>query len=217
MLVADIVRRVRDIAGDQDVFQFTNSMVVDWINDGVRQIALDNNLLQKRATSTCGILVGEYELPPDIFKLYSIMVDGRKVMSMTLQEYEAVSGDDQASGVPTKFYIWANKITLWPIPDATYKFEINYISDPGDIVAVGNSFEPEAPVVPSSYHVGLVSYCLAKVAQQDGNDAQYAQLMADFNNNTLQLRHQQETEEDLYPFISVSPRDAGGYDEAYYG
>jgi len=207
---SEIIRRVRQTAGDVLVLQFTDDMLVDWINDGVREVALENNLLQKTATSSTVIGVSQVTLPTDIMKLYSVQVDNEKIRILSYQEFEelsagAPSGQPQ-TGSPSQCYVWAGVLNLAPPPDSVKPLKINYIYDPVD---VATSNLAASPPIPSSYHLRLVTYCLAQVAMQDDDIEKANMYLAQFRSGVIDLRSQSETEEDLYPFISVSSRDMG--------
>jgi len=204
-------------------------MLVDWINDGIRECAVDNNLLQKTAVSATVANQAQYDVPVDIFKLYSVYVDETKIRSVTMQEWEqtfAEKDSDEDTGQPQVFYVWANKITFYPKPDRVLPIAINYIFNPGDVTYVEaqdgthpTDWQQQTPAIPVGYHARLVDYCLAQVAQQDDDKNLYAIKMDEFHTGVQKLKDQPEYNEDLYPSISISARDSGsGADWLdYYG
>lgn len=226
MNIEQIVRRVRNSAGDTAALQFTNETLNDWINSGTRECAVENSLYQKSATANLVVGQAEYTLPTDIYKLHSVTVNNAKIEIKTLQEFEQFSDQDPETstntGTPVVGYIWANKLTVYPAPDVVKAFRINYTADPADIDYDGGSptWEDSVPAIPASYHERLVIYCLAQVAMQDDDIPKYQALMAEFTSGVINTKHQGETQEDLYPFISVSTRDGGlnytDYDEYIY-
>lgn len=215
MKVSDIIKRIRNTAGDINVLQFTDTMIVDWINDGIKACVVSNSLLQKTANQNCVVGQSEYNLPSDIFKLYSVLVDGAKIRISTLQEWEELNSGEPVGVTPIQgrvqqAFVWAKKLNLYPVPDSTYPLRINYIYEPTFIVwDGGGAFLDAEPAIPSSYHDRLVVYCLAQIALQDEDMAKYQIHMQEFSTGVIDLRHQTETEEDLYPSISVSSRDQG--------
>lgn len=219
MLVENIITRVRNIAGDTNVLQFTDAMLLDWINDGIRECAINNNLLQKRATSSTVIGDATYSLPTDILKLHSATFEGSRLEVETLQEWQELHDGASVTdtGLPRRAYIWAGELTLSPTPDRVGSLVLNYTYDPAVITTDGTNFTPDTPALPVGYHSRIVDYCLAQVAQQDGDLNLYAQKMQEFETGVQKLKDQHETEEDLYPYISVSSRDMGwGLDGYYY-
>lgn len=221
MKVGSIITRVRSIAGDTAVMQFTDSDIIDWLNDGVRECAIQNGLLQKNATSSTAVGTSEYTIPADIMKLHSVTVDGTKLASQTLQEWQENSGGQGATlveGRPSSFYVWATKINLYPVPTEVLPFVISYIYKPTELTYAGTGGAADAGTkdqdlpLPVDYQSRLVDYCLAQVAQQDGDSNLYQLKITEFQTGVTQLKDKPEYTDDLYPFISVSNRDAGWED-----
>lgn len=214
MKIADIITRVRNAAGDTQVLQFTDQMVVDWINDGVRECAEANNLLQKRATINTTSGEPKLGLPKDILKLHSIKVNGSKIRMTTLHEFEETHDSSQDdTGFPGMAYVWAGTLNLYPIPDDVLTVTIDYIYVPQP-VSIDNITTADPPL-PVGYHSRLVDYCLAQVAQQDDDMNRYQLKMQEFMTGVSNLKDQPESENDVYPSIAVSARDQG-YDDGYY-
>lgn len=218
MLVSEIVRRIRDSAGDTAVLQFSNQTVTDWINDAIRECVIDNSLLQTRASQNTVINQSDYALPADIFKFHSVLVDQYKLEMLTLEQWEerntgevAVSAD---AGEPVLCYVYAGVLTIWPKPSAVKSLVINYTKLPASVVYTEPggipTWTPTTPSIPEHYHNRLVTYCQAQVAMQDDNYEKYQALMMEFQTGVKQLNDARH-EDDLYPFMSVSSRDMGDY------
>lgn len=214
MLVSSIMSRVRNLAGDTSALQFTDAMLVDWINDGVRECAIQNLLLQKRATTVVSLGQGDYSLPTDILKIHSVKYDGNKLRLLTLEEFDAYTGGEGTEsevGVPTIAYIWAGSLNLYPVPDnSSSAVSIDYIYNPVEVSI--SSLDVELSSLPIQYHSRIVDYCLAQVAQQDDDMPRYQTKMLEFSTGISQIKDHSETQEDLYPFISVSSRDSGHWE-----
>lgn len=212
MLVSEIKSRVRNIAGDTNALQFTDAMLIEWINAGIRQCALDNLLLQKSGTVNTVIGTGNVVLPSDIMKMYSVSYNGSQLKGMTLQEFESQFSDGAAEqSDPTIYYVWANVLNLYPVPSAVGTVKINYVRLPVAVVA-----DADTPDLPVGYHDRLVDYCLAKVAEQDGDDNRYQIKMQEFSTGVAALKDHPEYDADLYPMMVTSDRDSG-YDSIEYG
>lgn len=218
MLVSDIVRRVRDAAGDLNVLQFTQATLTDWINDGIRECVIENSLLQAKATSATVIGQTEYVLPADIFKIHSVYTDGYKLEVQTLEQWEQYNTGNHGATPdenPNQYvcYVYAGVLNLWPKPTAVVPLVINYTKLPAAITytAGPDTWVPASPTIPEAFHNHIVAYCLAQVALQDDDMNRYNMLMGQFKSGVIDLKHIKDTEEDLYPFISVSPRDGGEF------
>lgn len=211
MIVQDIMNRVRSIASDLDSVQFSDGDLVNWINDGIRECAKDNNLLQKSAASNLVVGTNSYNLPVDILKLHSVKVDGQKIRVLNLAEFEAYGGDATDSGTPVVAYVWAAKINFYPKPSQALPYVVEYTYDPplvtnDNVVGTG---KPSIPPLPVGYHIRLIDYCLAQVAQQDDDMNRYQMKMDEFRTGVHNLKEQNTTEEDYYPMMGISARDSG--------
>lgn len=220
MLVSSIMQRVRNIAGDVNSLQFTDDMLLDWINDGVRECAVGNKLLQKRATTASVADQRAYDLPTDILKLHSVKYNGVKLRALTLDEFDNYTGADTSdvTGTPTVCYVWAGVLNLYPTPDVDdLSVTIDYIYDPGNIDSSQTGSELEA--LPVQYHARIVDYCLAQVAQQDDDLPRYQAKMQEFKTGVREIKDMPENEQDTYPSITVAGRDMGAWEdfEGYYG
>lgn len=213
MLVSDIITRVRNIAGDTDVLQFTDDDIMRWINDAMRECAVDNDLLQKSASSTVTSGTSEYSLPTDILRLHSVKYNNQKLPILTLEEFdEQFTTDGTDTGTPINCLIWAGVVRLFPTPDnSTDTLKIDYIRTPADVTAPANT-----PDLPVGYHQRLLDYCLAQVAQQDDDLGRYQLKMDEFRTGVQKLKDQGESQADLYPSISVDARDMGEGAYDYY-
>lgn len=213
MNVGDIISRVRNIAGDTNVLQFEDSHIIDWINDGVKECAINNNLLQKRAVTIVTDGATEYDIPSDILKLHTVRYDDRKIPVYTLDQFDSLDVQVDHEGTPQLCYIWASKINLWPAPNNSESvLTVDYTYEPSAIPKT--DYSSLVPNLPPSYHARLVDYCLAQVAQQDGDTALYTLKMQEFATGVQSLKDQSEWEYDQYPMITTSPRDWG---DGYYG
>jgi hypothetical protein len=203
MLVSDIVTRVQRVVGDADQLQVTEADIIRWINDAMRECAIDNQLLTKKATSVTVVNDSNYSLPSDVLKLHSVRYDGSKIKTATLQQVEQEYNLGAADkGRPEVCYVWDNLLELYPIPNEAKNLDIYYTRKPVDVTGVGNT-----PELPDQYHQRLVDYCLAQVAQMDDNQELYMLKMDEFRTGVQKLKDIPEWENDLYPFITVSPAD----------
>lgn len=208
MLVSDVITQVRATAGDVSALQFTDAQIVAWINNGIRECATDNNLLQKRGTQNTVVGQGNYVIPTDMLKLHTVRYDNEKLEFITLQEFDQrypnIGSDTTSRGTPVVSYIWAGVLYVYPIPDAVKVLTIDYSKD-----AVQHSATNVELNLPVSYHIRIIDYCLAQIAQQDQNDALYLTKMQEFRTGVQAVKDQDEYANDLYPSISVSERDMG--------
>lgn len=211
MLASEVISRVRGIIGDTNSLQFTDAQLLDWINEGIRQCALKNNLLQKTASQATVASQDNYSLPTDILKLHSIKYNKVKLDVLTMQQFDDRYTPDNSGvilkGTPETCYIWAGKVIFYPVPaTATDTIRIDYTYTPA-LIAVAATEIP----LPVGYHQRIVDYTLAMVAQQDDDMNKYQLKMQEFETGVVNLKDQDEWTYDMYPLMGVSTRDMGGY------
>lgn len=204
MYVKDIVRQVREIAGDVAVLQFSNETLTDWINNGVRECALQNTLLQAKAKATQAQNQRTYTLPEDIFKIHSILSDTQKLEVLSLGEWEDRNYDLTLTGTPTVAAVYAGQVDLYPIPDAAGILYVNYTKNPREIRYINDGtnegYSPSSPDIPVAYHNRLITYCLAQIALQDDDYAKYQAMMNEFTTGVVDLNHLKNQTEQHYPY-----------------
>ena len=210
MKVEDIIRRVRTVAGDIEVLQFTDENIIQWINDAMREIASDNQLLQKAATSNTVADQAEYDIPADILKFHSVMYDGSDLNFINFEEAKIRGYLNSDTGTPAACWVWAGKLTLYPTPSEAKPLKLIYTRNPTEVAG-----DQETPEIPQSYHMRLVDYCLAQVAQQDDDINRYQLKMEEFRTGVYNLKDQPEWENNQYPYMSVGGADRGYYDGEY--
>lgn len=204
MFVRDIVRQVREVAGDIAVLQFSNETITDWINNGVRECALQNSLLQAKAKATQVATQRTYTLPEDIFKIHSILSGTQKLEILSLAEWEDRNLDLTAVGTPTIACVYAGQLDLYPIPDVAGDIFVNYTKNPREIRYINDGtsegYLPATPDIPVVYHNRLITYCLAQVALQDDDYAKYQAMMNEFTTGVVDLNHLKNQTEQHYPY-----------------
>jgi hypothetical protein len=210
MLVSDIITRVTRSVGDTDKLQVTDQDVMRWINDGMREAAIQNNLLQVKGTINTIAGTAAYAFPTDVLKLHSLLYDGNSLDLQTLQDVnDSYTTATATQGVPQVAWIWAGQINLYPVPNAVKVMTVYYIRNPVEV-----STTSAAPELHESYHKRLVDYCLAQVAEMDDDMARYQIKMDEFRTGVASNKDEMQWEENLYPFVGTSQADMddiGGY------
>lgn len=210
MLVSDIATRVRNQFNDDAGIQLSDAHIIRWVNDAMREIALNNSLMEIKATTTAIADETDYGIPTNLLALHTIRYDGIKLKKLSLQEADELisPGVEVASGTPQYFYKEASNFVLHPAPDnSTSVITMLYTRQPTEVTLVGD--EPEIPV---EYHNRIVEYCIAQAAEMDGDPQLAAMKMQQFEGKVAQAKQQAEEYSDFYPSITVSGRD-GWYED----
>lgn len=201
--VGDIIQRVERQFGDEANIQVEEADVIRWINDAQRELALHNNLLQARAVADSVQGQSEYALPLDVLTIRSIRYSGQKLQPMSAQEAEERISDTSTTGTPTHFWVWSQRVTLYPAPESAVAtgLQIFYSRQPATV-----ALTTDIPELPVQYHNRIVEYCL-KMAYELDENWQAAQVKGQqFQDGVNELKGNVDwVERDFYPTITSLP------------
>ena len=205
MLVSQIIGAVRTIISDKDSLQVSDAEMIVWINQAMREIAVDNDLLQKSATSATVVGTSNYALPADILRLHSIKYDNDKLAILSRKEAEeTLDFNNTGNGTPSISYVWAGSLYLFPAPNAVKNLLVDYIRTPVEVAVVGDT-----PELPPHYHNRLIDYCLSQAYLQDGDQNMYLTKLNEFKTGVKEVKDEPEWQADSYPSFAISDRDSG--------
>ncbi len=206
MNVNEIATRVKRQFGDEASIQITNDDVIRWVNDGQRELAIQNDLLQTAATAAIVAGQDQYFLPPDILTLRSVRVAGRRIEPISFEQ-AAPNFTGEARGVPCQFSNWANRIDLYPTPNYSdaNDLQLYYTRIPVAVVSLA-----DVPEIPVQYHGRLVDYCLQQAYELDENWAAAQVKGEQFQRGAQELKGR-DTVQEYYPsIVSVEDFSYGG-------
>jgi hypothetical protein len=207
--VADIKMRAKRSFGDEASVQLFDADIIRWINDAMKEIAQQNDLLETLATTVLVVGTAEYTFPTDMLTLRAIRVGNKKLEFLTLQQadefitnYENPTG--YQTGQPTHFWVWANKFTLYPTPDSSSATDIKtyYTRMPVDVAN-----DVDIPELATIYHARIVEYVLQQAYEMDEDWQASSTKAAQFNNGLNNLKDSDWNERNAYPTITVLEDD----------
>lgn len=215
MLVSDIITRVKRQFGDESGVQLTDDDIIRYINEGQRQIVMQNEgLLETVATSNAVANQQEYTIPTNSLIVRSISYKGPddaayyklKGMSMPqLDEYMDGWSNTASTGVPEVYTIFGSNIIMFPIPDRsqTNAIKIFYNRTPVDVVD-GTS----TPDLPLLYHDALTKQCLQLAYELDEDWEAAAAKATQLDADVAILRGRDDwKQQDVYPLITIRYED----------
>lgn len=170
----DVARSVRRSFGDESSVQVTDADLVGWINDGIREIAQKLRINRRRGYTDVIDGQSEYTFNDlEILEIESLMVDKVVITGLEYEEAEqqlfSMDPHNEAYGRPKFWYVYENKVHLWPTPDfdATAGICILYIASPGSLGSLS-----DALTVPDKHFNALTNYVLAQAYRMD-EDAEW--------------------------------------------
>ncbi len=218
MLPSQIKLRVKRQFGDESGAQLKDADIIDWINEAQREIYTKNNLGMKKGTVATIIGTSEYAFPNDLMRLFNVKYDGNTLQEISQQDVdEFIANYDTltlGNGTPTHYWTYADKITLYPVPDSVKNLTIRYNRTPSDIVA-----DDSIPLdLDLKYHNRVLDYCHAQAAHLDNDMQKYTLFMQRFEGkvNSTKDDETEMAQQAVYSSISVSTRDAGEWPVDYY-
>lgn len=120
----DVASYVKRQFGDESGTQITDTDIYRWIDSA--QLEIVSQIQPLKAESTTDMIQGqsEYDLTPlSIHQIESLWVNGQKLPDKNFSEAELVMVESPHSyaneGTPRFWFMYANVIRLWPIPDRT--------------------------------------------------------------------------------------------------
>lgn len=214
MNVSEIATRVKRQFGDESGAQIQDADIIRWVNDGQREIAWNNDILQKRATAATVANQADYSLPTDILRLRSVKYQGMPLKGVHLQEADELLGNYETpsqvpTGVPTTFWVFAQTLHLYPTPSVGGATDLilYYTRNPSDVTVTGDS-----PDIPTQYHNRIVEYCIAQAYELDDNLNAAQVKLNQFQGGLERSKGEADfVPQDVYPSITSVDGDYGDW------
>ena len=213
MIVSEIRTRVQAKLGDTAGAEVKASDVLNWINDGIVEIARRTN--QPQGTATTAVVQGQtaYNLTAfgsDIVRVRSVMLDGSVLQPLSIEEADTFLADrekaNQAQGVPQNYWLWADQINLWPTPDSSSAGDLLKIFYQKRPAAVVN--ETDVPGIPLHMHPDLVDYVVTQALDVAGRFDVAERRMGRFDQTVREAAADADwPQRGAYPHVTVALDD----------
>jgi hypothetical protein len=201
--------RVKRTFGDEAGVQITDADIFRWINDGQREIAVQNSALQTKGTLTSVAGQQAYTLPTDLLALQSIWFAGFLVDPKSWQQAEEdiiALGTPNVlqQGQPTFYWTWAGQINFYPVPgDSTSTITIFYNRTPIQVATSLDSLDLSV-----TYHNAIMQYVLQQAYELDEDWTASTAKQTQFENSLKDLSENETwSGRRSYPVITVLPED----------
>lgn len=120
-------------------------------------------------------------------------------------DYHRAYVDPTATGIPSAYTIWQNKLEIFPWPDTTYTFELYYWTGVSDLVN-----DTDRPLIPAQFRDILVWGALMHAADRDRDEGLRNARGAEFD----KLLHVMEAAEEFSQQETILKAEMPGH---YYG
>lgn len=215
MSTAGVIEAVKRQFGDETGAMIEESDIFRWINEGQFQIA--RKIGDVVNSTTIPVVVGDYRynLPADFFKVIHVELDGTKLQWTTPSTMRSLFPSLESSGAQAgaaKFFsiqstgtVNIAELLLAPIPAVAASLAISYQRRPPIIVTAADPL-----TIPEEYESTLITFCLAKAKQLDGDDEAFIAMTAAFKAEVHDDAHDsRHKDDDTYPVIRPSLGDVG--------
>ncbi|MGH7791991.1 MAG: DUF6682 family protein [Thermodesulfobacteriota bacterium] len=215
--VGDVKVRIERAFGDEANVQVTDDDMLRWINDGQREVVMQNEgLLEKISTANLVLNQDEYTMPADILVLRSVRVKLSSHPSYTSIQWQSLAQFEQSvstwdgnplTGLPACYTTYEGKLFLYPRPSENVTEGIKFLYSKIPTILTMNT---EVLGLPVAYHNLILKYCLIKANEMD----------EDFNISTAMLSQFQQDiginkekekwgAREFYPTVTVLTDDMG--------
>lgn len=208
MLVSEIQTRVKNLFGDTAGVQITDTMMLDWVNDGQKDICRKAECLEGSNTQNIVAGTDNYAYPADFIKEQRLTVNGIKLTRVTMQALDQLYPDRAVyalTGNPWYYFHWNRKFNLYPSPvsSATAGLVVWYIRYAAE-VTVG----ADTPEIPRAFHEDLVRYCFYRALEQDEQWVPAQSIKQDYDARLLNTIYDSQVEQaDEYPSVRLVAGD----------
>ncbi|SRR5216117_1919350 len=216
MQVQDVKLRVRRSFGDESSVQVTDADILRWINDGQREVVMQNpELLEKVSTTNAIAGTASYTYPTDLRLLRSIRYQNAAglayfhLQGLSIQEFdEYIDGYDGAlfgQSDPVVYSTFAGSFVLFPTPatSVTNGIKLYYYRQPTDMVN-----DTDVLDMPLGYHSAIVEYCLKQAYELDEDWTSVGNKAQEFNAAVSGQKTQEKSQNrETYTKITVCRED----------
>jgi hypothetical protein len=206
--VQDVIDRVLRKFGDEASVQITPADIIRFINDGQKEIAYKNEVLQAIGTMDIVAGVNSYPIPSNLLTLRTMYYDGSRVQFMEKTAYDEYvnSSDPKATstGFPLVYTRWANLFYLYPVPSNSLAggLKLEFTQRPADVVGSADALS-----LPLEYHNAIVDYCMAQAYETDEAWDAAAYKGKQWQDSVNELSQATDIDVEYYPTITVLPED----------
>lgn len=204
--VGDLLTYVKRQFGDESGVQITDADIIRWCNQGAMAIVSKNPIKQAYADTNTIVGTREYSMPADLISMIAVEYDDKYMLTATSMEglKELVASHQSTTGVSEYWYMFANKIFLWPVPSAVVNLRIYYVQAPAGVTVAADLIP-----VPDRYYELLCKFCMQKAYELDEDLTQAQAQGAGFESGLVSLSNAENVQQG--GFHVVAEDWEGGY------
>lgn len=168
--VAQVMRAVKRVFGDESGVQLEDQDIIGWINDAQDTIVNKNKILKAKSGLPITIGQASYQFPNEsVHQIESVLINGKRIPNMSVaQAEETISEHDpngEVEGFPQFWYEWAGELVFWPKPIEAGGITLRYSSKPIPVVTSSDKLS-----LPDTYYQDVVNFVLKQAYEMDENE-----------------------------------------------
>lgn len=166
MNTAGVLRRIKNLFGDDNNIVLHDDDMLDWINEAQLEIARETACRNASTTTAASNFIGGHNVA-DLLTVRGIKYGSTHLQPISFQELIRQSSLLTPTGTPDYFYMDGGDIFLYPEPSSgdSTTVTIRYVDYPTDLTTTGSSLD-----ISAKYHNELVLYCLAKAHERNRDE-----------------------------------------------
>jgi len=217
MKLSEIITQVRSLLSEPDATnsRWTDDELTSWANRGQKEIAVYTKCIRKSVSITYPT---SNTLPDDLFSIYEVKVDGKRVRPASIRELNDFAKDfETLTGTPSFYYQrQPNTIDLFYKPTDPVTILVYYYAYPTDL---SNTTDVPFNDIKQYYvyHNILIDYVLwkAHLKERIFDAAQYYQLEYQRSLATMRMDLEYENSDKVWSIRDVST-DKSSVDDPNY-
>jgi hypothetical protein len=165
--LADIVTSCRqryNAVGDRF---FSDEELYGLVYEAEMEMATECEVIEEIYTTSTVASQREYDYPTRALRISRITYDGQRLRPIDFVEDDVMTGAKEtttATGDPTSFAIFADRLFLRPTPSAVGTIKIYAVTEPSEPTAITSSM-----TIPQRYRLSVKDYVLSQMFAKDKN------------------------------------------------
>lgn len=160
--VQDLAIEVKRLFGDESGVQIVDADIIRWINFGQVEICSKTRVLKGVSIGTLTVGVNVVPTPTDYLEMEAVWIDGVMIRAISWEDFRSIGTNKNEVGNPLSWFLYANMINLWPVPNLANEIKIFYAKKPDDVNSLGDSLS-----LPDRYFDRLKEYVMSKAYELD--------------------------------------------------
>lgn len=170
MTPAEVLASIRYQLDETTASFWSDAELYSYMSDAEQEVADRFQCVELSTSTTTVASTQEYTAPADCqvvrrMTWYNVPLKCIDFRQKDALQFNSYGGSDQ-SGNPESYYIWGDKVGLYPIPDSAQALKFYYAALPARVTTATSAF-----ATPAIFHPCYQDYCLHRAYMKDQDDS----------------------------------------------